>query len=369
MLRRITPNLFTDETELPGSTTDDLYDQPGIPRRDSPSSDFSSSQYGGSPEPPPVSGVSTHFAEPVHLSLTGALLRPYASSFHSHAPVVSDKQSWDRQSPVFLPVKDEVPPWEHRKEIERKPLQNQTGTTSGGDSSAAMAIFSILDGSGSHPSMESNLSSLVTDESRISDSATTSISGAAEELFKTLGGEDNTRGTVGSPETDVVSPGQPFARLPKRSNITQTFEEQRFATIPPASDLPAGSRLQRNRSNEYIAERMDGSASSTTRTPSTWRDTLPEDLYSNLLARYDIYEMRRQEVIWDLCRTEEEFVDSLQIMLRLFVQPLRIEKNTSWIPGLDPDIAKLFDWLDDIAQLHADVLSTMRGCRKNQVRP
>ena len=101
--------------------------------------------------------------------------------------------------------------------------------------------------------------------------------------------------------------------------------------------------------------------------PLTWRETLTEDAYQALTTHYDIFEMRRQEIIWELCRSEEEFVDLLQLILKLFIRPLRSENETRWIPGLDSDVAKLFDWLDDIAQLHAEVLSIMRGCRANQV--
>ena len=57
----------------------------------------------------------------------------------------------------------------------------------------------------------------------------------------------------------------------------------------------------------------------------------------------------------------------MQTALQLSVKPLRAENSTRWIPGLNPDIAKLFDWLDDITQLHCRLLSTMQGCRVNQV--
>ena len=55
----------------------------------------------------------------------------------------------------------------------------------------------------------------------------------------------------------------------------------------------------------------------------TWKSTLSIDAYDNLLERHGMIEMKRQDVIWELCETEMSFVKSLKTILRLFVQPLR----------------------------------------------
>lgn len=58
-------------------------------------------------------------------------------------------------------------------------------------------------------------------------------------------------------------------------------------------------------------------------TAKTWKGTLSVGAYDNLLERHGIIEMKRQDVIWELCETETSFVKSLKMILRLFVQPLR----------------------------------------------
>ena len=55
----------------------------------------------------------------------------------------------------------------------------------------------------------------------------------------------------------------------------------------------------------------------------TWKGTLSVGAYDNLFERHGMVEMKRQDVIWELCETEMAFVKSLKTILRLFVQPLR----------------------------------------------
>lgn len=97
----------------------------------------------------------------------------------------------------------------------------------------------------------------------------------------------------------------------------------------------------------------------------TWKSTLPGDALRSLLEKYGTYELRRQEVIWELCNTEQAFVESLRTVLRLFVQPLRT-KERKWIPGIPKDVMKLLDWLDDIVQLHSHIASSLLDVRSAQ---
>ncbi|KAG8905674.1 hypothetical protein FRB99_008447 [Tulasnella sp. 403] len=99
--------------------------------------------------------------------------------------------------------------------------------------------------------------------------------------------------------------------------------------------------------------------------PQTWKESLRPDAQRSLLEKYGALEMRRQEVIWELCATEQAFVQSLRTVLRLFVQPL-LTKERKWIPGIPGDIAKLFDWLDDIVQLHSQISRTLLEVRSAQ---
>lgn len=99
--------------------------------------------------------------------------------------------------------------------------------------------------------------------------------------------------------------------------------------------------------------------------PKTWKSTLPADALRSLLEKYGAIEMRRQEVLWELCNTEQEFVESLRTILRLFVQPLRT-KDGKWIPGLPPDVSFLFDSLDDIVDLHSRISTALLDKRSTQ---
>ena len=55
----------------------------------------------------------------------------------------------------------------------------------------------------------------------------------------------------------------------------------------------------------------------------TWRNTISSSAYQALQGRYGALEMKRQDVIFELCETESEFVKSLKTMQRLFIDPLR----------------------------------------------
>ena len=70
----------------------------------------------------------------------------------------------------------------------------------------------------------------------------------------------------------------------------------------------------------------------------TWKSTLSVGAYDNLLERHGIIEMKRQDVIWELCETETSFVRSLKTILRLFVQPLRssVASGELGLPRLVP---------------------------------
>jgi hypothetical protein len=55
----------------------------------------------------------------------------------------------------------------------------------------------------------------------------------------------------------------------------------------------------------------------------TWRRTISGSAYQSLLKKHGIVEMKRQDVIFELCETEAAFVKSMKLVIRLFVDPLR----------------------------------------------
>jgi hypothetical protein len=98
----------------------------------------------------------------------------------------------------------------------------------------------------------------------------------------------------------------------------------------------------------------------------SWRASLEDNQFGQLEATHDPMELQRQQVIWEFHASEEAFVDTLQTVLRLFVQPLRTQHQRQWIAGLAPDIMRLFDWLDDIANLHEQLLGVLDSLQQDQ---
>jgi hypothetical protein len=98
----------------------------------------------------------------------------------------------------------------------------------------------------------------------------------------------------------------------------------------------------------------------------TWRSSLSPLEYETLLKKYGEMELERQQIIWELCETEGIFVDRLHTMVRLFILPLRAQNSKTWIAGVPSDVARFFDWLEDIVVLHRQILSTLQTVRTEQ---
>ncbi|KAI0665595.1 Dbl homology domain-containing protein, partial [Trametes maxima] len=96
--------------------------------------------------------------------------------------------------------------------------------------------------------------------------------------------------------------------------------------------------------------------------PSSWKSTLSTDVYCALSRHYGPTEMDRQELIYALFTSEQAFVKSARRVVRTILLPLRARDSHAWLPGLPADVARLFDWLEDIVNLHgavAHALSTV----------
>lgn len=77
-------------------------------------------------------------------------------------------------------------------------------------------------------------------------------------------------------------------------------------------------------------------------------------------------EAKRQELIRELCQTEEIFVKRLHVFVRFFVLPLRVQNSKTWISGVPSEVARLFDWFEDIMNLHTQMLSLLQATRTAQ---
>ncbi|KAF7986827.1 hypothetical protein HWV62_12522 [Athelia sp. TMB] len=141
--------------------------------------------------------------------------------------------------------------------------------------------------------------------------------------------------------------GQANSSLSRRPNRTSIYDE---AVLTPSASASQDAR------ESYKAPPED---------EHLWRSTLSLNTYRSLAARYGETEMQRQQIIWEFCRSEEAFVRRLHCAIDLFVQPLRIHDSKKWISGVPPQVAHLFDWLEDIVNLHVQVLGALNSVRSS----
>ncbi|KAL9937769.1 hypothetical protein V8E36_003314 [Tilletia maclaganii] len=98
---------------------------------------------------------------------------------------------------------------------------------------------------------------------------------------------------------------------------------------------------------------------------TSWRSKLPGSTFQDLLSEWGPLEMHRQEVLWELCETERSFVQAICSVQKIFALPLRTPDG-QWIKGVPCSVARLFDWLEDIFQLHCKIHSILQRARNQQ---
>lgn len=98
----------------------------------------------------------------------------------------------------------------------------------------------------------------------------------------------------------------------------------------------------------------------------TWRSTISQEQFEDLAHNLGAMEMRRQEVIWELCETERSFVNGLRGVIQVFTLPLRT-RNGTWIKGVPVPVSRLLDWLDDIVHLHSQIYDALEEARSAQL--
>jgi hypothetical protein len=100
------------------------------------------------------------------------------------------------------------------------------------------------------------------------------------------------------------------------------------------------------------------------RSGTTWRSSLSTDLtFQELLQAQGKMEVKRQEVMWEMCETEQAFVKSMRTVLRLFAIPLKTPQG-KWIDGIPHKITELFDSLECVAHAHGIIAAAERDMRR-----
>ncbi|PVF94061.1 hypothetical protein CPB86DRAFT_67598 [Serendipita vermifera] len=98
--------------------------------------------------------------------------------------------------------------------------------------------------------------------------------------------------------------------------------------------------------------------------PKTWRSNLSSSAYQSLLDRHGITEMKRQDVIFELCETEAAFVKSMKFVVSTFLVPLKSQGK--WHPDLSETAVGLLECLYDITSLHSEITSSLHSERSLQ---
>ncbi|GLB42761.1 hypothetical protein LshimejAT787_1202100 [Lyophyllum shimeji] len=173
------------------------------------------------------------------------------------------------------------------------------------------------------------------------DDSDSELSPAAEKLFKNLGGSQ-AKGDRRSYQSVVDKPSRPGTN-PRAPS--------------PYPSIPVTDERSRHR---QASPRRDE------RRPRFQLPSPPPPPPKDPPKQHDETEMRRQDLILEIYQAEEAFVNRLQVFVDLFVLPLRVQDSKNWIAGVPSEIARLFDWLEDIVVLHSQILSSLKAMRNAQ---
>ena len=190
------------------------------------------------------------------------------------------------------------------------------------------------------------------------------LSNGAEKLFQSLVDEDTSRGSNGS------------SRSPRHFSQASPTPARRTSMPTARSDFSIASMSSAPSVYDDLAEEYEGDNErrflappnpqpSASHVPPSWRSSISPSVYNSFVRLYGEIEMQRQEVIFDICRTEALFVQRLRTALRLFIRPLRAQDTSTWISGVPWSVARLFDWFEDILNLHVEINVELRQARSD----
>ncbi|KAJ7641498.1 Dbl homology domain-containing protein, partial [Roridomyces roridus] len=194
------------------------------------------------------------------------------------------------------------------------------------------------------------------------------LSFGAEKLFRTLSGRTvdergRDRSSYAFGQDDILK-GHPAdfgrpASIASQSSAGSIYEEDDDVEAEPYEISE-----QHLDSGQDAEEAATGSGDELA--SDAWRATIPPITYSAIADRRGPVEIQRQETIYALYMTEDTFVARLTSTINLFVLPLRLQDSRTYISGVPAEIAKLFDWLEDIRNLHSQLLSALHSVRDGQ---
>ncbi|PSR74499.1 hypothetical protein PHLCEN_2v9796 [Hermanssonia centrifuga] len=175
------------------------------------------------------------------------------------------------------------------------------------------------------------------------------LSTVAEALFKNL------TTTVSNPRDDRKHSHRPSLASQRRSSSrsVQQVSQPASPTRSPQPSVPLSQKVPEIWRSTSEHEVPTGNA--------TWRSAMPPETYKALLAEHGSMEMQRQELIYELRSSQQEFVKRLRSIVRIFCVPLRRKHSKAWLPDVPLQVSRLFDWFEDIANLHTGISETLES--------
>lgn len=193
------------------------------------------------------------------------------------------------------------------------------------------------------------------------------LSNGAERLFQALVDEDTSKGSNG-PSHSSRRFSQALYDTPtpaRRASMPTVRSDFSIASMSSAPSVYDDLGEEHARDNErHILEPVNPQPSAL-HGPPNWRSTISSPIYHSFARLYGETEMQRQEVIFEICRTEALYVQRLRAVLRLFIRPLRAQDTSTWISGVPWSIARLFDWFEDIMNLHVEINTELKHARSD----
>lgn len=169
-----------------------------------------------------------------------------------------------------------------------------------------------------------------------------------------------------TPARQTSTSRKPSSTPPRRPKQFRSSSDLMSRTPDP----PRTSSLQRREvfdvASSGFSKSLEPSSPISHSTPtSTWRASLSsEHVYQALLNQPGgAAEVKRQEVLWELCETEQTFVKSMRTVLRLFAIPLKTPQG-QWIQGIPERITELLDLLECVSHAHGIVATVQRDMRR-----
>lgn len=173
-----------------------------------------------------------------------------------------------------------------------------------------------------------------------------------------------------SPSQTSLRISQPFpiSDNPPHDHGWEARPSARPKSSRSESNLHTPTRVRKelfNVASSGYSKSIDPASTTAPPTPeTTWRSSLSSDgIFYRLLETRGQDEIKRQEVMWEMCETELAFLKSMRNVLRLFATPLKTPQG-KWIDGIPERISELFDCLESVAHAHSVIAAVQRDMRR-----